>query len=413
MGEIGIGIIGSGVRGVYCLGNAIAMLEHETGFYVSAVCDVITTRATEGKRYLEKLYRKRGIARTVRVYQDYRYLIADENCRIVLVTSFTNEHRTHAVDALRSGKVVYLDKPISVSLEDAAAIVDAAQDTPLLMGFTRRYERSWIQAKELLDGGAIGLLQMMQINSVIPYTRYLQTWHRKRELSGGSLNDKCSHHFDVFNWMAGSAPAYVTAIGGRSSVFPVDPNAPRSCRECSRKCEYRRDPTKVSDGAFVLQLPSWSEATDEVAKIDTCVYAPGAEINDHAVVSIGYPSGVKASLFFSIFGPDTQDQETLVLVGELGKIVLNRHEGIVRLYSEYGRRVDVFDCRGKEFATSHFGADYELVRLLKQFYDGRAPVASVIDGYRSLKIVLAAQESIQQSGQPVRFDDGSDPRFDV
>lgn len=403
MEEIGVGIVGAGVRGVYCLGQAIAALNRETGLTVTGIYDVVEKRSRESRDYLEHLFTDEGTPQKIRVYSTYREMLEDESCRIVLVTNFTNQHRTFTVEALKYGKKVYLDKPISVSREDGIAIVAAAGNNPLIMGFTRRYEKSWIKAKELLDSGVIGPLQMMEINSVIPYSRYLQTWHRKKELSGGPLNDKSSHHFDVFNWMAGEYPSLLTAIGGRSSVFKEEEDAPPSCRECTRKCEYRRDPTKITDGAFVLQFDSWKNAEDEIEQIDNCVYAPGAEINDHAIVSVVYPSGVKAALFFSIFGPDTQDQETLLLVGERGKIFVNRHEGTVTLDSDFGRKREEFDCRGAEFDTSHFGADRDLVRALRAFYDGTVPTATAKDGYSSLEMVLATQESIKKSGQPVQF----------
>ncbi|MFP4211123.1 MAG: Gfo/Idh/MocA family protein [Alkalispirochaeta sp.] len=403
MNTIGVGIVGAGVRGVYCLGGAIAMLEEETGLTVRGIFDVIEQRSVESKRYLEGVYSDRGRTRDIRVYHDFEEMLNDDECRIVIVTNFTDQHRPYAIRALDAGKKVYLDKPISVTREDAGAIVDAAEHNPLIMGFTRRYEKSWITAKRLLDDGVIGSLQMMEINSIIPYSRYLQTWHRRKELSGGAINDKSSHHFDVFNWMAGEYPQYLIAVGGRSSVFPVDPDAPESCRVCDRECPYRRDPTKISDGAFVLQLDSWKHAENEIEKIDNCVYAPGAEIEDHAIVSVVYPSGVKASLFFAIFGPDTRDQETLTLVGEKGKIFVNRHEGTVTLDTDYGKTREVFDCRGDEFDTSHFGADRDLVRALRAFYDGAKPIATAEDGYMSLEMVLAAQDSIQHGGQPVRF----------
>ena len=275
MEKIGVGIIGAGVRGVYCLGDAIAVLEERTDLTVCGIYDIIEQRSVESKRYLEGVYSGQGMAKDIRVYHDFEEMLNDDVCRIVIVTNFTDQHRSYTIRALDAGKKVYLDKPISVTRNDAAAIVDAAEDNPLIMGFTRRYEKSWIKAKSLLDDGVIGPLQMIEINSIIPYSRYLQTWHRKKELSGGALNDKSSHHFDVFNWMAGEYPTYLTAVGGRSSVFPVDPNAPESCRVCDRDCPYRRDSTKISDGAFVLQLDSWNNADDEVEKIDTCVYAPG------------------------------------------------------------------------------------------------------------------------------------------
>lgn len=402
MREIGIGIVGAGVRGVYCLAEAAVALTEETGLVVSGVYDLIQKRSAEAKKHLEELYAKRGSARRVRAYAGYDEMLDDGECEIILITNFTNQHRNYAIKALNAGKKVYLDKPISVTREDAEAIVASARDNPLIMGFTRRYEKSWIKAKELLESGVIGKLQMMEITSVIPYSRYLQTWHRRRRWSGGALNDKSSHHFDAFNWMAGEYPALITAVGGRSTVFPVEQNAPASCRVCRRVCPYRRDPKKVSDGAHVLELDSWKNATEELHQIDTCVYAPGSDIVDHALVSVVYPSGIKASLFFSIFGPDTKDQERLLLLGEKGKITVNRHSGEVTVHSDFGNKTEVIDCRGDEFETSHFGADRDLIRALRRFYEGVAPVASARDGYVSLDMVLAAQDSIQNSGQPVK-----------
>lgn len=403
MDHTGIGIVGAGVRGVYCLGTAAVNLTEETGLVVSGVYDVIRRRSEEAKQYLDMLYGQQGAGHRVGIYDDYQSMLADEGCSIILVTNFTSWHREFAVKALEAGKKVYLDKPISVTLEDARAIMTAAGGNPLIMGFTRRYEAGWIKAKELLDGGVIGPLQMMQINSVVPYSRYLQTWHRRKDLSGGALNDKCSHHFDVFNWMAGEYPEFLTASGGRSSVFPEDENAPESCRVCNRECEYRRDPSRISDGAFVLRLNSWKNARDEIERIDSCVYAPGADMADHAVVSVVYPSGVKASLFFAIFGPDTPDQETLLLLGEKGKIHLNRHTGEVTLFSDFGRKTEAFDCRGEDFDSSHFGADRQLIRALRDFYEGKEPVAGVRDGFVSLEMVLAAQDSIDHGSRPVKI----------
>jgi predicted dehydrogenase len=407
MGQLGVGIIGAGVRGVYCLGLAFTELVHETDFRVVGLFDSNPQRVVEAKLYLENRYEIEGTKQQIHPFKNAIDLIDSPLCDLIIITSHTNQHREAAVYALKSGKKVYLDKPIAVTIDDGIAIIEQERksNNSLIMGFTRRYEQSWIKAKELLDSGAIGVLQLMEIQSVIPYSRYLQTWHRKRKYSGGSLNDKCSHHFDVFNWMAGEYPTYLSAVGGRSSVFPIDTNAPDSCRECDRDCHYRRDSKKVSDGAFVLQQDSWRQAENEIDKIDTCIYAPGADIVDHALVSIVYPSGVKGSLFFTIFGPDTKDQEKLYLYGEKGKIILNRHKGTVKLYKDWGKSKEIFECQTEEplESSSHFGADKDLVRTLVQFYHGEAPKVKAADGLKSLEMVLATQDSITNKGVPVQL----------
>ncbi len=224
MEKIGVGIIGAGVRGVYCLGQAIAALSRETGLTVAGIYDVIEKRSREARDYLENLLALEGIPQDIRIYSNYQEMLEDESCRMVLVTNFTSQHRKYTVEALNHGKKVYLDKPISVTLEDGAAIVDASENNPRIMGFTRRYEKSWIKAKELLDSGVIGPLQMMELNSVVPYSRYLQTWHRTKELSGGALNDKSSHHFDVFKFQPITTHLlYRGAISGDCIVGRLSP----------------------------------------------------------------------------------------------------------------------------------------------------------------------------------------------
>jgi len=404
MKRIGVGIIGTGERGCFILGARLAELAAETGFRLEALCDVLPNRLQEASSFLTDSFAKAGEDVHPALYTDYRDLIADERVDFIVITTHTYTHREIAVAALESGKRVYLDKPISVTLEDAKAIIDAERRTGnmLIMGFTRRYEQSWQTARELLLAGEIGTLQMLQIRSLIPYTRYFQLWHRRKQWSGGALNDKSSHHFDVMNWMTGSSPVRLTAMGGRSSIFAPDPNAPPYCAVCNRDCPYRRKPSsgESREGGHILRYPSWSEATEEINRADTCVYHPGSDIEDHAIVSVEYANGVKASLFWAIYGPESDDQETLELLGSSGRIVLTRSTGELSVISKYGKSRRVFFAGGKDFGSSHYGADKALLREMRSFYDGGHPVASSFDGYESLR--WCSQQSDRWQTVPCR-----------
>ena len=398
---VGVGIIGVGDRGSFVLGARILDIEAETGFRITALCDVNRLRLEDATAFLTN--RGDGRSRTFTFYDDYRALIDDPVVDLVLVTNHTYRHRDSAVYALESGKAVYLDKPIAVTQQDARDILAAERRTGnrLIMGFTRRYEPSWRRAHRLLREGAIGVLQMVQIRSLIPYTRYLQMWHRKKVFSGGALNDKSSHHVDVFNWLTGSECVSLTAIGGRSGIFAPDPTAPTHCAVCNRDCPYRRGPDQEwsRDGSHVLGYRSWVEAEGVLDRADTCVYAPGSDIEDHALASFEYRNGVKASLFWSIFAPHAPDQETLELLGSSGRLLLTRSTGRIELIAEYGSRRETIDARGPDFESSHYGADLELVRSIRRFVDGEEPVVGVLDGYQSLRMIDAVAASIATHGQ--------------
>ncbi len=402
---IGVSIIGAGERGVFFLGTRMAEIAAETGFRIIGVQDVLPDRARYAAEHLNAIYARRGIAHDVQVFEGLKPAVDDPAVDLVLVTTHTNTHREPVEAAIKAGKRVYLDKPIAVTLADAEAILGAEEKSgqPLLMGFTRRYEGPWIKSVRLAHSDVIGDPQMILLRSVIPYTRYLQLWHRKSALSGGALNDKCSHHFDVLNWVAGSRPLSVSAIGGRSTIFTPDPNAPERCSECTRICPYRRHETLVDrfEGVGAAANPSWRDATRIEDRNDTCVYYPGADIDDHAIVTIRYENGISACLFFAIFGPWAEDQETLEIVGSTGRLRMVRHSGTIDVVADHGRKHETHTFTDPDRASTHFGADLELVRTLRRFYDGEAPPAGASDGLASLRIVLAAQSSLRNGGAPV------------
>ncbi|MDF1568337.1 MAG: Gfo/Idh/MocA family oxidoreductase [Spirochaetaceae bacterium] len=416
--QIRVAVIGAGERGVYVLGARTAELWKETGITVRLLCDTNPDRLMESKAYLESRYAESGLDLTIDTETDYLRIMDRDDIDVVFVTNYTSAHREPTVAALKAGKRVYLDKPMATSVDDARAMLEAEADSgrSIIMGFTRRYEHSWRTLVGLLRDGRIGTLQTVLLRSVIPYARYLQRWHRSQERSGGALNDKVSHYFDALNWIAESRPVSMNAIGGRSSVFAPDPSAPRRCRECDRHCPYRALPSpQVSEIGSVYRLdpdyrrqdvgiftrPSWSLAESEDAQIDNCVYAGDTDIIDHALITVCYENGVKASLFWNIFGPSAEDEESIELVGSSGRMRLTRITGVIDIVSDYGESHEILDARGTHFNSSHFGADVELLHAIRHHYHGSEPAANTKDGFESLRMVLATEESIRRDGASI------------
>lgn len=411
-------VIGAGERGVYVLGARTTELWKETGITIRALCDTNPDRLAEGKTYLESCYAESGLGLIIETEADYRRIVDRDDIDVVFVTNYTSAHREPTIAALMAGKRVYLDKPMATSLDDAQAMLDAETESgqSIIMGFTRRYEHTWRTLVGLLREGRIGTLQTILLRSVIPYARYLQRWHRSQELSGGALNDKVSHYFDVLNWIAESRPVSLNANGGRSSVFEPDPTAPRRCRDCGRHCPYRAlpsaqvpeigsvyrlDPDYRRQDAGIFTRPSWSLAEVEDAQIDNCVFTGDADIIDHALITVGYENGVKASLFWNIFGPSAEDEESIELVGSSGRMRLTRITGEIDIISDYGESHETMDARGTYFNSSHFGADVELLHAVRDHFFGSEPVADTTDGYEALRMVLATKESIRRDGSRV------------
>jgi predicted dehydrogenase len=245
---------------------------------------------------------------------------------------------------------------------------------------------------------------MIQVRNIIPYHRYLTGWWRRREWSGGALNDKGSHLFDVFNWFTGSRALKVHGFGGRSMIRP-DPTAPARCRECDRDCPFRRRLSEnAAPAAEDLQThagASWLQETEERYQDDTCVYAPGSDLYHNGTIHFSYQNGVIASYFYTIFGPPAKDEETLELVGTRGRLILTRHTGMLDIVTDYGQTKQVLDCRDENFEDSHFGADIALVKELRRFCDGAPPSVTARAGLEATRMVMAAFRSMDAGGTTI------------
>jgi predicted dehydrogenase len=414
--KIGVGLIGTGRRG-YEIAACIARLRDKTDLEIRALNNRTLIRMEDARQGIADIYRQSGRVPPIRLYEKYEDLIADSEVELVIVATPQYVHRDPAVRAMHSGKKVNLDKPLAHNLTDALAICREQEKTKnrIMVSFTRRYENSWLKTYEMVQHGVIGDIKMIQVRNVIPYHIYFHTWHRRLEWSGGALADKMSHMFDVFNWFSGSLPARLTAFGGQA-VFIPNPGAPERCSSCDRQCPYRvasfddQKPQmeKVRQDSMVEFSRSRLSETELIKRHDTCVWYPGADINDHGLVSVEYENGVKAALFWSLFGPDSDDQETLELVGEKGRVILTRHTGTIDIVTDYGKRHEVIDQRETSFAGSHFGADENLILALGKFCRGETPAVTAIEGLLASRMVEAAHRSIRDGGKLIDMNEIED-----
>lgn len=146
---------------------------------------------------------------------------------------------------------------------------------------------------------------------------------------------------------------------------------------------------------------SWLQEDEEKFMDDVCVYTPGSDLYHNGSIHFRYQNGVIANFFYTIFGPEADDQETLELVGSKGRLILTRHTGELDLVTEYGETHQVYDCRDEHFDDSHFGADLALVRELRRFCDGAPPTVSAQAGLEATRMVMASFISMDAGGRTV------------
>lgn len=144
-------------------------------------------------------------------------IISDDSIDAILVATSTDTHSDLIEAATAAGKAVLCEKPVDLSLERARACLRnaTANGQPVMVGFNRRFDRSFSALKAAFDAGDIGKGELLAVTSFDPAPPPL-TYVK---VSGGIFRDMTIHDFDICQWLMGGLPKTVTAKG--SSI--VDP----------------------------------------------------------------------------------------------------------------------------------------------------------------------------------------------
>jgi predicted dehydrogenase len=234
--KVNLGLIGAGERGRDVMGHFI-----KTGdVNVSAVCDV----------YAQMIDRAKTAAPDSKSYSDHRKLLEDKSVDAVLIATPDHWHAVTAVDALNAGKDVYVEKPLTLRIEEGPVIVKAARVNNRIcqVGLQQRSGAHYIEAKRTyLDTGVLGKITLVRTwwhgNTYhlrkapaslatqpgnLDWARFLGpvkwrdwdpqqfwNWRAYLDFGGGQVTDLFTHWIDVVHMFLGNdAPTSGVAAGG-------------------------------------------------------------------------------------------------------------------------------------------------------------------------------------------------------
>jgi predicted dehydrogenase/threonine dehydrogenase-like Zn-dependent dehydrogenase len=147
---------------------------------------------------------------------DYHEVLKDTEVDAVIIATRHNLHAAMALDALRAGKHVLLEKPLALTRDELATITRfyseaGANATPLLLtGFNRRFSPHVARIKEWLAARSNPMIINYRMNAgYLP----LDHWCHGPEGGGRNLGEAC-HIYDLFTFLTGArvADIHVTAI---------------------------------------------------------------------------------------------------------------------------------------------------------------------------------------------------------
>lgn len=236
-----VGLIGSGWYGTSDVLRLIQVAPVE----VTAICDVDQQQLETAGTLIQQ---RQKSGKKPRFFTDYRKMLANEEFDIVLIGSPDHWHTLHAVEAMKAGADLYLQKPISHDVAEGEAIVAAAKkyNRTVQIGTQRRSTPHLIEAKEqVIDAGLlgeIGHVEMccyyhMRMNAqpplqeipagfdydfwsgpapVLPFRGKMhRSWRSFKEYGNGIVGDMCVHMLDTVRWLLGLGwPKRVHSTGG-------------------------------------------------------------------------------------------------------------------------------------------------------------------------------------------------------
>ena len=278
---------------------------------------------------------------------DAAELLARDDIAAVVICARSDRHAELAIAAAEAGKHFYLEKPIATCAADARRVVDAVARAEIIgaIGFNHRFHPLHQRARKLLLDGAIGAVHAVQTAFCEPASvESMPDWKRWRATGGGALLDLGSHQIDLLRWFL----------------------------------------------------------DDEIERVEASIMTRRTQ-DDTAWIELCTARGTVASGFFSFCAGRG---DFFRFIGEQGMLLLDRYALSLELAltrSDVGavrrRRLPppgaVTPWRVRKFLRPAHEPSYR--RSLRAFVEalrGRSrELPSMIDGLRSLEVVLAAEAS--------------------
>jgi predicted dehydrogenase len=249
--RLGIGFIGMGKQMRAHLKNCL----RRDDVQVIAVCDVDTTRREDAKKRTEEAYAEKtgSTYRGCAAYNDFREVLGRKDIDAVVIATPDHWHAYVAIAAVKAGKDVYCEKPLTHNVREAVELVKAVRQANRVfqVGSQQRSSKEFRVAAELVRNGVLGRVDAVHVSfgdpaqpfhepeeplepgldwkmwcgpgPLVHYSPVLSPrglhdhfpkWRDTWEFGGGMITDWGAHHIDIAQWALnadGNGPVEVRA----------------------------------------------------------------------------------------------------------------------------------------------------------------------------------------------------------
>lgn len=198
--------------GVCVVGGGRAGMIHARNFASGRVPGAVLAalaEPAEGAR--RNACRELGLKRS---YADYRDALESPAVDAVVVATPTTYHREIVLAAADAGKSILCEKPMAMNAAECEEMIVAVRRAKVKfqIGFMRRFDASFVAAKERIEAGEIG--KVVSVRSLTHGPSTPKPWMYDVRKSNGPLAEVNSHDIDTIRWFTQSEFQEVYAIGG-------------------------------------------------------------------------------------------------------------------------------------------------------------------------------------------------------
>ena len=418
--KISVAVIGCGSRGCRTYGNL---------FYKSGLYDIVSLCDIDPKK-LELFGEKYGVKKE-NLFLDEKEFFKCKRADALILATQDRDHVRQALQAIKLGYDILLEKPISPVKEELLQLLDATKNSTskIMVCHVLRYAPGFVKIKELLDMGVIGKLIRVETIEQVAF------WHQAHSFVRGNwqndqdtspmIMQKCCHDLDLIQYYVGAKCEKVYSVGDLS--FFRKENQPQGASDRCFDCKYKNSCIYSAENLYVerfkkagcpqcwpynvvdISVPMTEESLRNAYKNNgygQCVFACKNNVVDNQMVDMYFENGVKVTHVMTAFTSGSGRKMTFH--GTIGEISLHDEKDEIRI-SVYGKEdkfIKISElCENDEDKNmGHGGGDAGIYRAFTNLITGKSDKVetSIEASIESHLIAICAEES-RKTGKIVKI----------
>ncbi len=212
-------------------------------------------------------------------YSNSSELINDPDVDAVYIATPPDSHAKYAMEAMRAGKPVYVEKPMARNYSECREMLKVSEETgkKLWVAYYRRTLPAFLKAKELIEAGEIGNplmvnIKLYQQSRERNQAREEMNWHVFPEISGGGyFFDLASHQFDYLDFLLGEVTEVKGNAVNMAELYPAEDTV-------SGTWKHKSGVVGTGSWCFVVDESTAEDSIEvigEIGKITLPCFLPG------------------------------------------------------------------------------------------------------------------------------------------